>query len=88
MVVSSRKNSNKLSRDSGIAQGAKFIQDALKCAPEKIQIQEKSASLGINRKLILTQNPDLINYVLKENHKNYHKSAISAERGVPCWGCR
>jgi cytochrome P450 len=45
-----------------------------------------SASLGINRKLILTQNPDFINYVLKENHKNYHKSAISAERGARFMG--
>ena len=32
-----------------------------------------SATLGINRKLIVTQNPDFIHYVLKENHKNYKK---------------
>lgn len=36
-----------------------------------------SASLGLNRKIIITQNPDLINYILKENHKNYNKSAIA-----------
>ncbi len=36
-----------------------------------------SASLGLNRKLITTQNADFINYILKENHKNYNKSAIS-----------
>jgi len=36
-----------------------------------------SASLGLNKKLITTQNPDFINYILKENHKNYNKSAIS-----------
>lgn len=31
-----------------------------------------SALLG-NRRLILTQNPEFINYVLKENHRNYNK---------------
>ncbi|MCS3800259.1 cytochrome P450 [Chitinophagaceae bacterium OAS944] len=36
-----------------------------------------TASLGLNRKIIITQNPDLINYILKENHKNYNKSAIA-----------
>ena len=33
-----------------------------------------SVSLGIKRKLILTEDPDFINYVLKENHRNYIKS--------------
>lgn len=38
-----------------------------------------SASLGLNRKLITTQDPGFINYVLKENHSNYKKSALSTE---------
>jgi len=35
-----------------------------------------SAVLG-NRRLILTQNPEFINYVLKENHRNYNKSELA-----------
>ena len=35
-----------------------------------------SAVLG-NRKLILTQNPEFINYILKENHRNYNKSELA-----------
>ncbi len=45
-----------------------------------------SASLGINRKLILTQNPDFINYILKENHRNYNKSELATERAVEFFG--
>ncbi len=45
-----------------------------------------SASLGINRKLILTQDPDFINYVLKENHRNYIKSEMSTKRAVDFFG--
>ena len=45
-----------------------------------------SASLGINRKLILTQNPDFINYILKENHKNYNKSELATKRAVEFFG--
>jgi cytochrome P450 len=45
-----------------------------------------TATLGMNRKLILTQNPDFINYILKENHKNYHKSELSTESAVKFFG--
>ena len=45
-----------------------------------------SASLGINRKLIVTQNPDFINYILKENHRNYNKSELATERAVEFFG--
>ena len=45
-----------------------------------------SASLDINRKLILTQNPDFINYILKENHRNYNKSELATERAVVFFG--
>jgi cytochrome P450 len=45
-----------------------------------------SASLGINKKLIITQNPDFINYVLKENHKNYKKSELSTKKAVELFG--
>jgi cytochrome P450 len=37
-----------------------------------------SVNLG-SRKLIATQDPGIIDYVLRANHKNYHKSAIQTE---------
>ncbi len=37
-----------------------------------------SVNLG-TRRLIATQDPGFIDYVLKSNHKNYHKSAIQTE---------
>jgi cytochrome P450 len=45
-----------------------------------------SATLGINKKLILTQDPDFIHYILKENHRNYTKSELSTERAVHFFG--
>ncbi len=45
-----------------------------------------SATLGVGRKLIITQNPDFINHVLKENHKNYKKSELSTKKAVELFG--
>jgi cytochrome P450 len=45
-----------------------------------------SAALGINRKFILTQDPGFINYILKENHKNYSKSELATERAAKFFG--
>ena len=45
-----------------------------------------SAALHTNRKIILTQNPNFINYVLKENHRNYKKSELSTEQAVKLFG--
>jgi hypothetical protein len=39
-----------------------------------------------NRKLILTQNPEFINYILKENHRNYNKSELTTKRGAKFLG--
>jgi cytochrome P450 len=41
-----------------------------------------SAAIGFKKKLILTQHPGFILHVLKENHKNYQKSAISTDAGA------
>ncbi|MEK6781223.1 MAG: cytochrome P450 [Bacteroidota bacterium] len=38
-----------------------------------------SVNMGI-QKLIITQDPGFIDYVLKTNHKNYHKSSIQTEQ--------
>ncbi len=45
-----------------------------------------SASLGIKKKILITQNADFISYVLKDNQKNYKKSPLSTERAVQLFG--
>jgi cytochrome P450 len=45
-----------------------------------------SAVLPGNQHFILTQDPGLINYVLRENHTNYHKSVLTSSRGGRLFG--
>lgn len=45
-----------------------------------------SAALPGNLKFILTQDPGLINYVLRENHSNYQKSPLTSVRGRRLFG--
>ncbi|HEV3224783.1 MAG TPA: cytochrome P450 [Puia sp.] len=45
-----------------------------------------SAALPGNLKFILTQDPGLINYVLRENHTNYQKSPLTSVRGARIFG--
>ena len=45
-----------------------------------------SASLGVKKKLLITQNADFISYVLKDNQKNYKKSPLATERAVQFFG--
>jgi cytochrome P450 len=44
------------------------------------------STLGFKRKMIITQNPNFVNYVLKENHKNYQKSELSTKKAVALFG--
>lgn len=44
-----------------------------------------SATVGSD-KLILTKDPNFINYILRENHKVYTRSNISAKRGAQFFG--
>lgn len=44
------------------------------------------STLGYKRKMIITQNPIFVNYVLKENHKNYQKSELSTKKAVALFG--
>jgi cytochrome P450 len=39
-----------------------------------------TATLGINKKIVVTQEPDIINYILKDNHKNYNKSFLTSDK--------
>ncbi|WP_170982882.1 cytochrome P450 [Dyadobacter frigoris] len=45
-----------------------------------------SITIRKNRIIILTQNPDFINYVLKENHRNYNKSEPGRGRAINYFG--
>ena len=45
-----------------------------------------SAVLPGGQHFILTQDPGLINYVLRENHTNYHKSELTSKRGGRLFG--
>src|SRR5687768_16900558 len=65
-----------------------FLNDPIKFISKSMEAfsDTYSAALGINRKLILTQNPDFINYDLKKNHRNYIKSELSTERAVSFFG--
>ena len=45
-----------------------------------------SAVLSPKHSLILTQDPLFVNYILKDNHTNYHKSALSADRAAVFFG--
>lgn len=44
-----------------------------------------TATVG-TKKLILTKNPAFINHILRENHKNYMRSDITAKRGAQFLG--
>jgi cytochrome P450 len=44
------------------------------------------STLGYKRKMIITQNPNFVNYILKENHKNYQKSELSTKKAVELFG--
>ncbi len=45
-----------------------------------------TAFLTPKRKLIITQDADFIQYILKDNHRNYHKSEMTTERMVQFFG--
>ena len=45
-----------------------------------------SAALPGRMQFILTQDPGLINYVLRENHTNYHKSSLTSAKGGRLFG--
>ncbi len=45
-----------------------------------------SATIGLSQKIIITQEPDFISHVLKDNHKNYKKSKLSSENAAELFG--
>ena len=65
-----------------------FLNNPIKFISKSMDIYSDSytASLKRNKKIIITQNPDFINYILKENHKNYKKSKLSTESAARFFG--
>lgn len=45
-----------------------------------------TATLSFNKKLILTKDPEFINYILKENNRNYSKSEFATEKATQFFG--
>ena len=45
-----------------------------------------TARLGWSKRIILTQDPGFINYILKENHRNFAKSELATKRAVQFFG--
>src|SRR6185295_20370547 len=90
--MNARKKKYNLPRGYSLIQSAlrsnAFLNDPVKFVSKSMEkfSGTYTAALGMNRKLILTQDPDFINYVLKENHKNYYKSELSTENAVRFFG--
>ena len=65
-----------------ILRSYKFLKDPIGFVSNNMQIYggTYSAKLPQYPNLILTQDAAFVNYVLKDNHTNYHKSPFSAER--------
>jgi cytochrome P450 len=59
-----------------------FIKDPIKAVSRNMDLFSGtfSAALGINHRVIVTQNPEFINHVLKDNHRGYHKSPLATEK--------
>ncbi len=59
-----------------------FINDPIKFITKSMETFSGtySATLGYNKKIILTQNPIFVNHILKENHRNYHKSELATKQ--------
>jgi cytochrome P450 len=67
---------------------ATFLKDpigAISVSMEKYSGTYSAYLIGIGR-LILTEDPDFIQYILRENHTNYHKSALSTHTAARLFG--
>ena len=71
-----------------ILRSYRFLKDPIKFVSRSMNKFSGTYSVVTLKKhsLILTQDPAFINYVLKENHTNYHKSEITAERAAKYFG--
>jgi cytochrome P450 len=65
-----------------------FIKNPIKAVSRNMDLFSGtfSAALGINQRVIVTQNPEFINHVLKDNHKGYNKSPLATEKASKFMG--
>jgi len=71
-----------------ILRSYRFLRSPIKFVSESMQKFSGTYSVVTTKgnSLILTQDPAFINYVLKENHTNYYKSSITAEKAAKYFG--
>jgi cytochrome P450 len=77
-----------LSLLESVIHSQRFLNEPIEFVSENIQKfgTTYKAMLPPNKQLVITQDPDLVNYLLKENHRNYHKSALTAESAAQFFG--
>jgi cytochrome P450 len=65
-----------------------FIKNPIKAVTRNMDLFSGtfSAALGINQRVIVTQNPEFINHVLKDNHRGYNKSPLATEKASKFMG--
>ena len=65
-----------------------FIKDPIKTLSRSMEIFSGTfySAHGLGQRVIVTQNPDFINHVLKDNHKSYHKSPLATEKASKFMG--
>lgn len=65
-----------------------FIKDPINTLNRSMEIYSGTfySGKGIGQRVIVTQHPDLINHVLKDNHRGYHKSALATEKASKLMG--
>jgi cytochrome P450 len=67
---------------------SEFLRNPIKFMKESMNTfgDTYTTTLGVGKKIILTQDPAFINYILKENHKNYSKSKLSTDKAGALFG--
>src|ERR1700729_4494899 len=65
-----------------------FIKDPINTLNRSMEIYSGTfySGKGIGQRVIVTQHPDLINHVLKDNHRGYHKSPLATEKASKLMG--
>jgi len=72
----------------GLLKAKELSKDILKFISDSMEKYDGTytASIGFKQKVILTQNPNFINYILRENQKNYKRSELFTKRATQFYG--
>ena len=64
-----------------------FLKDPIKAISRNMQnFSGTYSAYLLGKKLIITEDPDFIDYILRENHSNYKKSKLSTETAARLFG--